>query len=151
MEAGLMIASTVGSNVLGKAYEVGSKMYPSIAAGQTFQGSVENSSNLYKIRQMGVYCYDTQVRADEARRLDEFFTRFGYAQNRVMKPNPAARPCFTFLQTADDTYVNGSYGRANSAEQKKINEILKHGVTFWRSSVSSGDLFKYNTLNNQPT
>lgn len=146
-----MAALTVGSAVLNKAIETGSTLYSVAAQGQTFQGSVENNSNLYKIGQMGVYCYDTQVRADEARRLDAFFTRFGYAQNRVMKPNPAARPCFTFLQTADDTYVNGSSGRANSAEQKKINEILRQGVTFWRSSVSSGDLFKYNTLNNQPT
>ena len=151
MSVTAMAALTVGSAVLNKAIETGSTLYSVAAQGQNFQGSVENSSNLYKIGQMGVYCYDTQVRADEARRLDAFFTRFGYAQNRVMKPNPAARPCFTFLQTADDTYVNGSYGRANSAEQKKINEILRQGVTFWRSSVSSGDLFKYNTLNNQPT
>ena len=151
MSVAAMAAIQVGSAVLSKAVEVGSTMYSIAAQGQNFQGSVENSSNLYKIGQMGVYCYDTQVRADEARRLDEFFTRFGYAQNRVMKPNPAARPCFTFLQTADDSYINGSSGRANAAEQKKINEILRQGVTFWRSSVSSGDLFKYNTLNNQPT
>lgn len=151
MSVTAMAALTVGSAVLSKAIETGSTLYSVAAQGQTFQGSVENNSNLYKIGQMGVYCYDTQVRSDEARRLDQFFTRFGYAQNRVMKPNPAARPCYTFLQTADDAYVNGSSGRANSAEQKKINEILRQGVTFWRSSVSSGDLFKYDTLNNQPT
>lgn len=144
-------AISAGSTVLKNAIDVGKTVYPVIAQGQILQGSVENTSNLYKIGQLGVYCYDAQVRADEAERLDSFFTRFGYAQNKVMKPNPSARPYFTFLQTADDSYTNSSSGRANSAEQNKINQILKQGVTFWRNSATAGDLFRYNNLNNQPT
>ena len=53
---------------------------------------------------------------------------------------------FIFVTSTDSINWN-----AKTETEKKINEILRQGVTFWRSSVSSEDLFKYNTLNNQPT
>ena len=145
-----VIAAEVGSAILGKAIGTASQLYSINAQGQTLQGSVEQNANLFKLGQLGVFMYDIECSREDAVRIDNFFTRFGYAQNRIMPPNPAARPCYTFLQTADDCYTNGSNGRANATEQQKINKILQQGVTFWRSSVSSSDLFKYNDLNNQP-
>lgn len=145
------IAAEAGSAVLGKAIGTASQLYSINAQGHTLQGSVEHGANLFKLGQLGVFMYDVECSREDAVRIDNFFTRFGYAQNRIMPPNPSARPYYTFLQTADDCYTNGSSGRANAREQQKINNILQHGVTFWRSSVSSSDLFKYNDLNNAPS
>lgn len=135
-------------SVVEKAVTAANQTYSVLAQGQTMQGSVEQNSNLFKLGQMGVYMYDMECSYQDAQIIDGFFTRFGYAQNKVMQPNPAARTYFTFLQTADDCYTNGNNGRANSTEQQKINKILQQGVTFWRSSITSNNIFDYNNLEN---
>ena len=147
LAAAAAVASAAMS-VVEKAVTAANQTYSVLAQGQTMQGSVEQNSNLFKLGQMGVYMYDMECSYQDAQIIDEFFTRFGYAQNTVMQPNPAARAYFTFLQTADDCYTNGSNGRANSTEQQKINKILQQGVTFWRSSITSNNIFDYNNLEN---
>ena len=145
------IAAEAGSAVLGKAIGTASQLYSINAQGHTLQGSVEQSANLFKLGQLGVFMYDVECSREDAVRIDNFLTRFGYAQNRIMPPNPTARPYYTFLQTADDCYTNGSNGRANTTEQQKINKILQQGVTFWRSSITSSNIFDYQNLNNSPS
>ena len=140
--------ASAAMSVVEKAVTAANQTYSVLAQGQTMQGSVEQNSNLFKLGQMGVYMYDMECSYQDAQIIDGFFTIFGYAQNKVMQPNPAARAYFTFLQTADDCYTNGSNGRANSTEQQKINKILQQGVTFWRSSITSNNIFDYNNLEN---
>lgn len=147
LAAAAAVASAAMS-VVEKAVTAANQTYSVLAQGQTMQGSVEQNSNLFKLGQMGVYMYDMECSYQDAQIIDGFFTRFGYAQNKVMQPNPAARAYFTFLQTADDCYTNGRNGRANSTEQQKINKILQQGVTFWRSSITSNNIFDYNNLEN---
>lgn len=146
-----IIAGEIGSAILGKAIGTASQLYSINAQGQTLQGSVEQNANLFKLGQLGVFCCDVECSSEDMVRIDHFLTRFGYAQNRIMPPNPSARPYYTFLQTADDCYTNGSNGRANATEQQKINKILQQGVTFWRSSITSSNIFDYQNLNNSPS
>lgn len=120
-------------------------------------GVYEQGSNLLKLDQMGLYYSDIALTENEAKRIDDFFTRYGYAINEVMKPDPTSRPYYTYIQTAEDCYTN-KYGSAGttqgSANAKQINEInamLKNGVTFWTRQTTSDQIFKYDTLDNSPT
>lgn len=139
------------------ATDIASKYYNESLKGASSYGAYEEGSNLYKLAKLGIYASNVEVSADEAKRIDNFFTRFGYAQNTIMKPNPKARPYYTYLQTGDDCYVNkyGSsgttQGSANAKQIAEINNILKKGVTFWTRTTTINDIFKYNTLDNSPS
>ena len=126
-----------------------------LKGGSTF-GAYEEGSNLYKLAKLGIYASNVEASAEDAKRIDGFFTRFGYAQNKIMKPNPKARTYFTYIQTGDDCYTNkygaagNTQGSANAKQISEINDILKKGVTFWSRTTTIDDMFKYNTLDNAP-
>lgn len=127
-----------------------------LKGGSTF-GSYEEGSNLYKLAKLGIYASNVEASAEDAKRIDDFFTRFGYAQNKIMKPNPTARTYFTYIQTGDDCYTNKygaagtTQGSANAKQISEINDILKKGVTFWSKTITSDNIFKYDELDNAPS
>ena len=90
-------------------------------------------------------------------KIDNFFTRFGYAQSKIMKPNTKARPYFTYLKTGDSCYINNgvaagvSHGHANALQIAKINALLRKGVTFWTTTTTKDNIFKYDELDNKPS
>lgn len=119
-------------------------------------GVYDDGNNLYRMRQLRLSSYICGVNAKDIKRIDDYFTRFGYAQNKIMKPNPTARPYYTFIQTGDPCYTNvhgyqgSTQGSANAKQIAEINALLMRGVTFWRRNTTKDDIFKYETLDNSP-
>lgn len=120
-------------------------------------GFYDQNSNLFKLDQLGLYFSDIALTEAGLQKVDDFFTRYGYAINDVVKPDPVARPYFTYIQTAEDCYTNKygasgiTQGSANAKQIAEINNILRNGVTFWTRQTTSDDIFKYDTLDNSPT
>lgn len=58
---------------------------------------------------------------------DRYFTKYGYAQNKVINPNIHARPCYTYLKTRDCCI------KATIPQRyiQKMQDICNSGVTFW--------------------
>lgn len=58
---------------------------------------------------------------------DRYFTKYGYAQNKVINPNIHARPCYTYLKTRDCCI------KATIPQRyiQKMQDICNNGVTFW--------------------
>lgn len=132
-------------------------LYNESVKGGSNYGTYNTGANLYTLGKLGIYASNVEVDPNDAKRIDDFFTRFGYAQNCIMKPNPTARPYFTYIQTGDDCYTNkygatgNTQGSANAKQIEEINTMLKNGVTFWRRTTTSADIFKYDTLDNSPS
>ena len=88
-------------------------------------------------------CVEPQL----AEQIDNYFTRFGYAQNKLMNIgqylNSNTRPYFAFVQTSGFSVLNGGF------EQKyklQLQEIMDKGITFWFStSVAMGNYSLDNT------
>ena len=85
----------------------------------------------------------------EAEQIDNYFTMFGYAQNKIINigtylttvMGSGGRPKFAYLKTKGFS-MKGSFP---SEYKMKINEILDSGITFWKSTATVGD-YSSNTL-----
>lgn len=93
----------------------------------------------YKL-DFGLYC--AYIRAEEARRFDEYFDMFGYATKRVKVPNRNSRPRWNYVKTRGTNIV----GDAPSSVIKSISKIYDNGITFWKNAVDVGDY----SLDNSP-
>lgn len=84
------------------------------------------------------------VRSDEAKRIDDYFTMFGYAINEVKQPSINVRPYYTYVKTIG-CHINGSFP---AADQRVIEEVFNKGVRFWNQDHTHiGDY----SVNNAPT
>ena len=75
-----------------------------------------------------------QVKAEYARSIDEYFSRYGYKVNRVKIPNINTRNNFNYVKT------NGAIISGNVPEYaiNKMCEIMDSGVTFWHNQNIGG-------------
>lgn len=67
------------------------------------------------------------IREVFARRIDEFFTRYGYKVNKFKEVNIHTRPVFNFLKCSQ-ARVEGSIPQEDLIA---IKNILEKGITFW--------------------
>lgn len=78
----------------------------------------------------------------QAKMVDDFFTRFGYAQNKLMVVDTYTRQHWTYTKTMD-CCVTGS---VPADDMEKIRNIFNNGITWW---VNPSEIGNYN-LNNPP-
>lgn len=86
-------------------------------------------------RDLGTYFFHTHVRDDEAKRIDDFFTCYGYAINRVKIPTITGRRYWNFIQT--ENAVIG--GNMPSSSKEAIGRIFDSGITFWHNGDEIGN------------
>lgn len=97
-------------------------------------GQVDSSNLWTTIAQYGFTFYTHMLRPENAKIIDDYFSMFGYATNRLKTPNIFAesadklRPHWNYVKTAGADFV--ALESSGSVSQK-INDILDNGVTFW--------------------
>ena len=82
--------------------------------------------------------FDIKVMAPpvyELRAIDEFFSMFGYATNRVKVPNINTRQNWNYVKVATDCI----YGTAPAEALQEINNVFKRGVTLWHNANNIGN------------
>ncbi len=80
--------------------------------------------------------YQKSITAERARIIDDYFTMYGYKQNRVEVPNLRARSRFTYVKT------NGCHISApscTSEDAATIERIFDKGITWWADHSRVGD------------
>ena len=108
--------------------------------GKDTRGRMQNTLNV-AMNRFGLFAQNMRIRADYARIIDEYFTMFGYATNRVKVPNTHARESFTYTKTAN-CVLKRSEMPADAA--KHICEIFNRGITFWDKNKTVGDYSQSN-------
>lgn len=93
-----------------------------------------NQSNLLDVAygRFGFYVYQTHLAAESALAVDDFFTRFGYATQRVKVPNTRVRQGWTYVKTNGCFAVPNTNAGLPSDDLTKICQIFDAGITFWR-------------------
>lgn len=98
------------------------------------------------------YFYRDSVRGDVAKRIDDYFTMFGYAVNDVAKPNMCARPYYTYIKTIG-CHVNTVFTGAEDV--RFIEECFNNGMRLWNGAnlgtTQDAYIGNYSTLDNSPT
>lgn len=139
------------ANVLGKTNkaEQGLKLGGSIteslisgfsASAQTNEIFNGVSSALSRITNMcGGTFIPKSLKLEYAEMLDDFFDKYGYAINKIKRPNINARKHWTYTKT------NGCVLKGN-APVDSINSIIKcfdRGITFWKNADEVGKYTEY--------
>lgn len=92
-------------------------------------GHTEVGYSPYAARVGDFQTYCKCINHQDAERIDNFFSVYGYAQCKVMQPYRMTRQKWTYLKTADCLV----HGDLPSELCYELSEIYNQGITFWRS------------------
>lgn len=90
------------------------------------RGQISGNLNLAHGR-CGYDIHFRTITAEYARRIDEYFTRYGYQVNMLDVPSLKNRENYTYNKTVG-CLVTGNFG---TEYQLKIQSIFDKGITFW--------------------
>lgn len=82
------------------------------------------------------------IPAEYARRIDDFFTMFGYRLGRCITPKYNHRKSHVYIKTID-CKIAAAFCAEDSA---KIEAIFDKGITFWRDPDGLGDYSRDNSI-----
>lgn len=82
------------------------------------------------------------VTAEYARKIDDYFTMYGYKTGRCLTPKFNHRKSHVYVKTVD-CKIKGSFCAEDSA---RIESIFDKGVTFWRDPNGLGDYTRDNSI-----
>ena len=84
---------------------------------------------------LNFYFIQVHVREHEAKHIDDFFSCYGYAINRVKAPNLTGRQYWNFVQTENCVIA----GNMPSSAKEAIAKIFDGGITFWHNGNNVGN------------
>lgn len=103
----------------------------------TYTGS---SSADFMFNESAIRVKHIQITAEFAKKIDKFFTVYGYAVNSFGLPHETGRRNFNYVKTAGSDVIGNIPQYALTA----INNIYDNGITFWHNPDAVGN---YNVQN----
>lgn len=103
---------------------------PPQARGNALSGSTNtaNKTNDFAISHKS-------IKAEYAKKIDEFFDMFGYKVNRVKSINFNSRPHWNYVQVNDLNVT----GPVPSPDIVKLKGVFQKGITFWKNGDNLGN------------
>lgn len=136
-------AINLGTNVVGAVCNVLSSMYSASIMADTCRGTVNNGGvNVANHRQQ-FYSSRVHISEEFAVMIDNYFTMYGYAVNKVKVPNIKHRPYWNYVKTKGCNIV----GKLPSDDIRRICAIFDNGITFWKSGANVGSY----SMDNSPS
>lgn len=131
-----------GSGVLSGICNNLSRIYTASITTDTCRGTFNNGGVNIANNKQQFYKSRVHVTKDYCESIDNFFSVFGYATNKVKLPNIGSRPHWNYIKTTNCAIV----GEAPSEDIKQMCNIFNNGITFWKNGDEVGN---YN-LDNSP-
>lgn len=125
-------------SLVGEYYDHESK--PPVAHG------TQGSSVLMAMDSMWYYYGQMHIKPEYAKKIDDFFTRFGYKVMELKTPNITGRPYWNYVKCVDAN-VQGNIPYEDTV---KLQAILDNGCTFWHVNNGAVQVGNY-SLDNSPT
>lgn len=102
--------------------------YIAPALSGTHSAVMADANLQYAAHKFGFSMEQHFIRPEYAKMIDDYFTAFGYATNRLKKPNISSRPHWNYVRTSNCRIL----GTMPSDDEKVICDIFNHGITFWK-------------------
>lgn len=141
--AGGFSVASANNTIISQVSSVLTQAYRASIAADISKGSTNNGcANVANHKQQFYYgrCSITRY---YARIIDDYFTMFGYATNRLKKPNRNSRPHWNYVKTVGAVLT----GSVPADDMKKLCSIYDTGVTFWKNGSEVGNYSLDNTVN----
>lgn len=138
------------SSLVSNAGSFLSNCYKASFIGSIAKGNANCASPLAPNKMLKYYSCVCSITVQYAKRIDDYFTKYGYACGQVKKPNyrtPTARPVWNFIKT-QGCHINGVTGLPSDSA-KHICQIHDKGITFWKNASAIGKYHDAN-YNNSP-
>ena len=135
---------SIGLPVGGIIHQVGGylqRSYRASIAADMLKGSLMSSNVNIANNNNAFYYGRVSINSETAKRIDDYFTMFGYSQGVVATPNRHARSRFTYVKTLGCEIS----GNIPNDDQVKIKGIFDKGIRFW---VDPSDIGNYQRANN---
>lgn len=96
---------------------------------------------------MGFSISQKCCRFDDIKRIDFFFSQFGYNVSETKTPNYTGREYWNYVK------INGNagYGEMPENAREEINRILNSGTTIWHNEANMGNYFVGGSKMENPT
>jgi hypothetical protein len=85
---------------------------------------------MFGVGSLDYYFAHMTIKAQAAKRIDDYFTMFGYKVNALKVPELHSRSNWNYIQTID---VNID-GAIPADDMKKLKSIYNNGVTLWHNA-----------------
>lgn len=129
----------IAGGVLGVASELSSITTHSIIPDQA-KGMISGSSLIGR-EIMNFYLVQKSITAEYAKKIDDYFTMYGYKQNKMMIPS-FLRPHWNYIKTID---VNIT-GPVPESDLQELKNIYNNGCTFWNNGDYIGNYWMDNSI-----
>ena len=112
------------------------------------KGSTSGASQ-FQAHNMNFGFMNKHITPEYATIIDDYFSMFGYATNKVKIPNRNARPEWNYVKTIGCKIqgINSGFGGLPADDAEQIEEIYNRGVRFWTNPAHIGNY----SYNNAPT
>ena len=111
--------------------------YPNQVEGNINAGDIMFSNNA-----LGFSFYRMTIKELTAKRIDDYFSMFGYKVNEVKIPNTTGRTNWNYVKTIDCNFE----GDIPQMYLNKIKEIFNNGITLWHNATTFLDYSQSNTI-----
>lgn len=143
-------ALAVGGGALGIASQMAQLSQAKIQPDQA-KGQIGNNSLMYSAGVQDFYCSHMTIKSGFAKKLDDFFTMFGYKVNALKVPEIHTRQRWNYIQTID---VNID-GAIPNDDMEVLKNMYDKGVTLWHNPAEFLNYDLNNTIgsnyNSSPT
>lgn len=112
----------------------------------TLPAQLHNSGGVNSLVPAGIFGYQVfnmHVNETNERIIDDYFTLYGYATNRLKVPNRNSRPHWNYVKT---NWCNLE-GNIPADARQQLEEIYNRGITFWKVPSEIGNY----SLDNSPS
>lgn len=123
--------AAVGARTLTTALAVEGERVGQMNKAAPITGFPSSNANLYSsIGEAGFKLKYMSVRYSVAEKIDNFFTRYGYAVNKVKIPNMYSRTLYNYIKTRECILIDDELP---AWAAKKICDIHNKGITYWHT------------------
>lgn len=130
-------------NIIGEMYQ--HSVAPVTTRGNVNQGDVYTAGGNNE-----VFTHCVSITAQYARRIDKYFSRFGYQTNQTKVANQMGRTTWNFVKIANGESIGHStsndYFSVPTKSMETINNIYRKGVTIWHNHANIGNYSLSNTI-----
>ena len=116
--------------------------YSASIESDTMHGSIASGSLPFSMNKTGFYATRVFQPKQYIKNIDDFFTMYGYAQNRLMVPRLDVRAVFTYVRVIDIQLAMPMPSDAYS----EIKDIFQNGIRFWKNAESVGNFSANNFI-----
>lgn len=121
-----------GGYALYQGWKIASEMIRAKNTGNTSYGTGCKGTTAQINAHKGIYFKTIKIRRYLAEQIDNFFTMYGYAQNKLMNVGQYlatnTRPRYAYVQCEDFVVTNSDCENKYKVE---LSKIMNNGITFW--------------------